>query len=158
MRRSWASSLRISAPTWCWLGSQTLQSALVEEVVDGTPAAKAGIEPGDVITEWNGHSVADATELVLLIGRSRVGVPIRVVLLCAGKQLELEVTIEPQPEQSSTPTSDLTHVVARGRRLGCLLGFEGRGRTDRRFNPSTDVYQIRLLKRAGGRGVFVGFI
>jgi S1-C subfamily serine protease len=82
------------------LGLKTLQGALVEEVVDGTPAAKAGIEPGDVITEWNGHSVADATELVLLIGRSRVGAPIRVVLFRDGKQVELEVTIEPQPEQA----------------------------------------------------------
>jgi S1-C subfamily serine protease len=77
-----------------------LQGALVEEVVEGTPAAKAGIESGDVITEWNGHSVADATELVLLIGRSRVGAPIRVVLLRDGKQVELEVTIEPEPEQA----------------------------------------------------------
>lgn len=81
------------------LGLKTLQGALVEEVVDGTPAAKAGIESGDVIIEWSGHSVADATELVLLIGRSRVGAPIRVVLLRDGKQVELEVTIEPQPEQ-----------------------------------------------------------
>jgi serine protease Do len=82
------------------LGLKTLQGALVEEVVEGTPAAKAGIESGDVITEWNGHSVADATELVLLIGRSRVGAPIRVVLLRDGKQVELEVTIEPEPEQA----------------------------------------------------------
>jgi S1-C subfamily serine protease len=53
-----------------------------------------------VITEWNGHSVADATELVLLIGRSRVGAPIRVVLFRDGKESDLEVTIEPQPEQA----------------------------------------------------------
>jgi serine protease Do len=76
---------------------KTLQGAVVEEVVDDTPAAKAGIEPGDVIIQWNGQAVTDATELILLVGKTKIGSPAKVALLRDAKPLEIEVTIEGPP-------------------------------------------------------------
>jgi S1-C subfamily serine protease len=39
------------------------QGAYVDDVVQGTPAARAGIEPGDTITSFGGHTVTSATSL-----------------------------------------------------------------------------------------------
>ena len=40
--------------------------ALVEEVTPGLPAAKAGVEAGDVITAVNGHAVQSANDLITM--------------------------------------------------------------------------------------------
>ena len=40
--------------------------ALVEEVTPGLPAAKAGVQPGEVITAVNGHKVQSVTDLIHL--------------------------------------------------------------------------------------------
>ncbi|MGI4744506.1 MAG: PDZ domain-containing protein, partial [Janthinobacterium lividum] len=41
--------------------------ALVASVQDDSPAAKAGIKPGDVITQLNGHKIANPKELAIRV-------------------------------------------------------------------------------------------
>ncbi|MGB7768117.1 MAG: DegQ family serine endoprotease [Verrucomicrobiia bacterium] len=48
-------------------GLTAQNGALVDDVYPGTPAQKAGIESGDVIVEFNGKDVADASSLQLMI-------------------------------------------------------------------------------------------
>ena len=50
------------------LGLKKAEGALVDEPQDGSPAAKAGIQSGDVITAVNGTPVKDARELARTIG------------------------------------------------------------------------------------------
>ncbi|PYR91834.1 MAG: protease Do [Acidobacteria bacterium] len=45
------------------LGLPSAKGALVSNVEDGSPAARAGITQGDVITEYNGKPVADSNQL-----------------------------------------------------------------------------------------------
>jgi serine protease Do len=45
------------------LGLPSAKGALVSNVEDGSPAAHAGITQGDVITEYNGKTVADSNQL-----------------------------------------------------------------------------------------------
>ena len=45
-----------------------LRGAMVDEPQSGSPAAKAGIKSGDVITAVNGVQVKDARELARTIG------------------------------------------------------------------------------------------
>ena len=78
---------------------KTTQGALVVEVPTGGPAAQAGIQPGDVIIEWNGQAVADATELRLLIGRTAVGSQAKVVLLRDDENVPLEVKVGELPDR-----------------------------------------------------------
>jgi S1-C subfamily serine protease len=47
--------------------------ALVDGVVCGTPAATAGVLPGDVITSFGGHAVSSANGLSALLDRARPG-------------------------------------------------------------------------------------
>jgi serine protease Do len=76
---------------------KTLEGALVKTVLAGAPADKAGIQPGDVIVEWNGHPLADATELTLLVGKTEIGSQAAAVVIRDGKRTKVEIKIEPRP-------------------------------------------------------------
>jgi serine protease Do len=67
--------------------------ALVEEVVENTPAAKAGAEAGDVITELNGHKVQDANSLRERVAATKPGTEAELKLWREGKELTLTVTV-----------------------------------------------------------------
>jgi len=63
------------------LGLKNRQGALVSSVVPGGPSAKAGIEPGDVIVQFNGKPVKDRDTLVSMVVATppNTTVPVRVV-------------------------------------------------------------------------------
>ena len=63
----------------------------VVEVVDGSPAARAGIRPEDLIVEVDGQPIADVSTLQRLMGPERIGAPLPVRVIRAGRDLELEL-------------------------------------------------------------------
>jgi serine protease Do len=67
--------------------------ALVASVQDGSPAAGAGLKAGDVITEYDGHKIAQPSDLSKLVAATAVGrqVPLRIVR--EGKEARLDVKI-----------------------------------------------------------------
>lgn len=73
--------------------------AVVAAVTGGSPAEKAGIEPGDVIVEWNGQPIDEDRELQLIIARSKVGAKVPVKLYRNGKAVSLTVEIAERPQQ-----------------------------------------------------------
>lgn len=52
---------------------KTGSGAVVEQVQDGSPAAKAGLQSGDVITEFDGERVRSARHLARLVGETPEG-------------------------------------------------------------------------------------
>jgi serine protease Do len=102
--------------------------ALVNDVVAGGPAAKAGILQGDVITGFAGNTVKDVRQLQRQVGETAVGKRVEVELYRNGKQLKVFVTptaAENAPSQVQKPSE---------REAGALglsveeLGAEMRGR------------------------------
>jgi Do/DeqQ family serine protease len=75
------------------LGLSNAQGALVSQVVEGSPAAKAGIRTGDVITSVNGQPVKSNSELRNTIGLLRVGDKLDVGLVRDGKPLHVTAVI-----------------------------------------------------------------
>jgi S1-C subfamily serine protease len=63
----------------------------VVEVVDGSPAARAGIRPEDLILAVNGTRIARVEDLQRLMVADLIGVPVQVRLLRAGRSVELEL-------------------------------------------------------------------
>ena len=55
------------------LGMQSPVGALVTDVVQGSPAQKAGVEVGDVIVSYNDDDIEDARDLSRLVGSADVG-------------------------------------------------------------------------------------
>ena len=67
--------------------------ALVNEVVDNTPAAEAGLKPGDIIVSWDGTSVKDFQHLQRLVAGTDPGEEVNVELWRNGKTEKIEITV-----------------------------------------------------------------
>ena len=67
---------------------------LVTEVPDGTPAERAGLEPGDVITKIDGATVTNVSELNRAVAKSKRGAPIKLQILRHQKPYSLELKRE----------------------------------------------------------------
>jgi S1-C subfamily serine protease len=63
----------------------------VVQVVEGTPAAKAGLRPEDLIVELDGTPVAGVLDIQRLMVGERIGAQVPVRLLREGRELELEL-------------------------------------------------------------------
>ena len=74
-------------------GLKEPEGALVSDVAEGSPAEKAGIKRGDVITTFNGKRIKDMDQLPRLVGNTEIGKKVKVGLLRDGKALEAEVVI-----------------------------------------------------------------
>jgi len=68
--------------------------AVVSRVLRDSPAAKAGVETGDIVVAVNGHNVRDAADLRNTIGLLRVGQTVKLGLLRRGKPVSVDVRIE----------------------------------------------------------------
>jgi serine protease Do len=67
---------------------------LVDSVVAFGPAAKAGIEPGDILTEMNGQLVRSVEGLKALLNTTRPGEQIEFMVWHQGRKSRVKVTVE----------------------------------------------------------------
>jgi serine protease Do len=72
--------------------------ALVSSVTDGSPAARAGLKPGDVILEYNGERVARADRLPAAVATTSVGREVPLGIVRDGKAMKLTVKVGEQAE------------------------------------------------------------
>jgi serine protease Do len=79
------------------LGLKKAEGALVAEPQANGPAAKAGIESGDVITSVNGESVKDARELARTIGAMAPGAAVKLNVLHKGQDKVVNLTLGQLP-------------------------------------------------------------
>lgn len=84
MDQELASSFNLSQPI----------GALVSSVEPGSPADKAGIQAGDVITGFATGDVKSASDLPLLVGNTPVGTTVPVKILRSGAEKTLDVTVD----------------------------------------------------------------
>jgi S1-C subfamily serine protease len=81
------------------LGTSAKQGVVVVSVVPGGPAARAGIQRGDVIVELGGHSVTDYADLLGELRTMKPGSQVPVTVNRAGRQQQLTITIGSRTEQ-----------------------------------------------------------
>jgi serine protease Do len=75
-------------------GLKERRGALVATVGRGQPAARAGIEPGDIILEFNGKPVKNRDELVSIVVNTRPGSTVPVKVLRDKQERTLSVTVD----------------------------------------------------------------
>jgi len=75
------------------------EGAIVTETFKNDPADRAGIKPGDVITEINGKKVKNSHELLLLIASLPVGQKVAVKVVREGREMTFYVTLTERGEE-----------------------------------------------------------
>ena len=76
------------------------QGAFVSAVEAGSPADKAGVQGGDIITKFDGKSIEKHTDLPRLVGNTKPGTKSAITVVRPGATKELSVTIaEVEPEK-----------------------------------------------------------
>jgi S1-C subfamily serine protease len=79
------------------LGIKQLTGALVAGVTSGSPAEKAGLEPGDLVVAWNGERIVDAQHLVHLVASTAPGAEATITVIRGGDEVTLEITVGDRP-------------------------------------------------------------
>ena len=104
-------------------GLDSPTGALVSEVIDGSPAARAGVEPGDVVVGFDHKKVTTNTDLPLLAATAGVGKKVDLEVIRDGKALRLGVTLGERPNDNvlarASPGTDRG-----GRHAADVLGME----------------------------------
>lgn len=79
------------------LGLPDASGVLVQYTVDQSPAARAGLQAGDVITEFQGRRIADGIDLRNRIAEAEVGQEVAVKFYRDGQPHEVRVKLEEFP-------------------------------------------------------------
>jgi serine protease Do len=90
------------------LGLEKNQGALVSSVVEGSPAAQAGVQAGDVIVEFAGERIDDSSKLPAIVARIEVGKTVNLTVVRDKKRMPLSVKIAELKEEevvASAPQS-----------------------------------------------------
>ena len=102
------------------------RGAVVTQVTKGSPADKAGLQAGDVITELNGRTVQDATDVRNRIGLLRIGEHVEMKVMRDGKSRTLKAVVE-EPELTAV-AGDKLHPRLAGAVMANLAEETVRGR------------------------------
>src|SRR5262249_34275771 len=95
-------------------GGKVESGAFVTEVTPGGPAATAGLQPGDVITDINGRKMETAGDVIDTVSTQAIGSRVEVGVLRAGKRQPVTVTL------GELPSEDARAAAATG---GAALGL-----------------------------------
>ena len=103
-------------------GMKKPAGALVAKVLPDSPAGKAGIKVGDIITEYNGQEISVSSALPPMVGRTPVGSQAPVKVLRDGKEIVLSIKIaELPPDEKAQLAKDgggAREPAAEGNKLG----------------------------------------
>ncbi len=94
-----------------YYGLDEPHGAQVQDVVEGTPAEKAGVEAGDVILGVNDHDVVNTRDLIDYVASFPPGAEVRLRVLRDAERIEVDVHLEERPslvaeeDEEPTPTA-----------------------------------------------------
>jgi serine protease Do len=108
------------------LGMKQAKGAMVDNPQDGSPAAKAGIEAGDVITAVNGAEVKDARDLARNISMIAPGASVKLDILHKGDAKTVTVALGEMPnDRQANAGESQSKEMAGTPRLGLQLAPAG---------------------------------
>lgn len=132
------------------LGLNNSRGALVSSVVPESPAARAGVQQGDVILSFDGHDISDNRDLTQRVGATPIGGASRIEVLRNGARRSLTIRLAERPSEqtlaSATPNRPATPDEAPGVAQSSL-GLSVR--------PLTQADRTRLEIAAGEGGLVV---
>ncbi len=94
------------------LGLKAAEGAFVASVQNGSAAAKAGIQPGDVITAFDGAAIIKSSDLPPRVGALQPGVKSKVTILRNGRQQDIPVVLSVLDESAGSSRNPMAPSTA----------------------------------------------
>jgi serine protease Do len=94
--RGWVGITRITdvtAENATEIGTQA-EGVVILELLRGSPADRAGLEPGDVVVAVDGHPISEASQLRNDLAGARVGSDLRLTIVRNNRRSEVRVAVE----------------------------------------------------------------
>ena len=76
------------------LMNEVPQGAYIVEIIESSPAEKAGLEEGDIVTKMDGQALKGDNSLAKIINEKKVGDRVALVVWRDGEELEIEVVLK----------------------------------------------------------------
>jgi len=114
------------------LGLEGTNGAIISSVVEDGPSDKAGLQPGDIIIEFNGVAVKDSRDLPKIVADTTIHENVGMVILRDGKKLDVTLvtgeleTEGPAAQAEEEEKQDQTKPGKQDRILGMVLKPLGR--------------------------------
>jgi len=105
------------------------RGALVSSVTPNSGAEKAGIQPGDIILSFNGHSIDQGADLPPLVSMTKPGITVPVQILRDGHEKDLSLTIGAMPRDQDS--------VSHSRALAPSKGIDALGLSVQSLDQAT---------------------
>jgi S1-C subfamily serine protease len=107
VRRAWLGIAGMNAPLARRIalhyGFSNASGVRVRSVETGSPAAAAGVEPGDLILQLDDEAITGIDRLHQLMNEQRIGRETRLTLLRRGRKISAAVTATERPEAATRP-------------------------------------------------------
>lgn len=106
-----------------YLGLKEAEGAVIVSLERGSPAAKAGARPYDIVTEFNGKKIKSSVDLMDAVGDARVGSVATMKVIRDRKPVTLKAAVAMRPDpnariQEKTPSKGYS-----GQKTPFSLGF-----------------------------------
>jgi len=88
------------------LGIQATRGALIDQLTPDGPAARAGLQSGDIITSVNGRPVTSSSELTQQVALARPGAEIHLGVLRDGAARDVAITSGRRPSETSLAAAE----------------------------------------------------
>ncbi len=148
------------------LGMDKARGALVLEITPDSPAAKAGLETGDVILSFDGKPVKEMRELPRIVAETKIGSSVKITVWRKESTKNFSVTtgeLDEEEEETKTAASEEESTLPKGEKMLGMRLAPLDEELRKQFNLPKKAQGIVVLEvqsgsEAGSRGITQGDI
>jgi serine protease Do len=129
------------------IGLGKAEGALVRGVESGSPGDKAGIEPGDIITKFDGKAIERPSDLPRLVGNTKPGTKSSVTVFRRGSLRDITVTVADREGDVVLAVSNIE--VSNVKEFDAALAKSDKNKPVSLLFRRGDWAQYTLIRRAG---------